>query len=97
MGGEATRELHTIAVRDVREARTDVEGREGGTDGWDARQESTGREGGCERGRQWIVNHARILRGVARDWRSQRVIHPYRLLRGRFSGNDTVLQRWHKV
>ena len=44
-GGEATGQPHTIAARDVREGRTDVEGREGGTDGRDGRQESTGREG----------------------------------------------------
>ena len=45
-GGEATGQPHTIAARDVREGRTDVEGREVGMEGRDGRHESTWREGG---------------------------------------------------
>ena len=49
-GGEEAGLPRTIAARDVVEGGTDVEGREGDTDGRDGRQRSTG-EGGTEGGR----------------------------------------------
>ena len=86
-GGEATGKPHTIAARDVREGRTDVEGREGGTDGRDGRQESTGREGG----RKTVERQARSNTA----WGRSRLAQPAsnNTLKGRLSDNDTARGR----
>ena len=55
-GGEGAGQPHTIAARDVR-GRTDVEGREGGTNGREVR----GREGG-RHGEGAYVNHSKRRR-----------------------------------
>ena len=115
-GGEATGQPHTIAASGLREGRTDVGGREGGTNGRDGRQESTGREGGREEEREEDSGEASTFEycvgsletgaaseysllevagvkmkplGVARAWRSQRVL----TVRGRWSQNETARGR----